>query len=636
MTEQPQEPPPLDAGPEQPQEPPGPLRAGSYQMTENGITLIKETRGKAPRDKDGNVTGEGAVTSTQNQQLTNFAAQIRGDVRTDDGAEVRRAYEISAGLRGRTASFTVPADRFRAMNWPAEHLGPSAIVRPGMGLRDHAAVAIQELSSLGGIPSRHVYAHTGWRELDGGWGYLTASGAIMADGLHDDVTVDLGPALSGYALPDAADEAKEAGLREAIRASLAILEVAPDSVTVPLLAAVYRAPLPLLPDCSAWLYGLSGALKTALCALAQQHWGAGLDAYSLPGNWTSTANTLEMQAFTLAGVLFTVDDYSPDVTTMEARKRAATADRLLRGIANHAGRGRLSSDSSMRPVKPPRAQVLTSAEDLPPAGMSLRARVMVSEVAKGAVSLPLMTTAQGAGDAGLYALAMAGYVRWLAGQYEAQRDSLKPQLAQMRDIARSEGHLRTAVNIASLYLGWGQFLVYSQAVGAITADERQQYQNRAWKTLCDLGSEQARYQRDADPASTYLRALGALVTSGRAHLAAPGGSQPAEPDRWGWEFSIRGKDGDHGIWEPQGDRLGWVADDGVYLDPDVAYRAARKFAEDAGSPLGVSKYALHQQLRDKRLLVSTDPGRIPVQRRLSGQQRRVLHLGTGMFERDTE
>jgi hypothetical protein len=415
-------------------------------------------------------------------------------------------------------------------------------------------------------------------------------------------------------------------VRRAILASLGVLEVAPDLVTVPLLAAAYRAPLPLLPDCSGWLYGPSGAMKTTLCALAQQHFGPGMDGYALPGNWTSTANHLEMQAFTLAGVLYTVDDFSPDLTTTEARKRAATADRLLRGSANHSARGRLTSNATMRPAKPPRAQILTSAEDLPPAGPSLRARVMVSEVPRGVVKLGPLGAAQDAASAGDFALAMAGYVRWLAKRYELLRDSLPGRLAVLRDKARAGGHPRVAQNIASLMLGWEQWLDYAAAAGAIDAGQHDQLPTRAWKALTDLGAGQERYQRDASPADAYLHALAALVTSGRAHLAGKDGGPPADPGRYGWRMPYIN-------WEPQGDLIGWVSGEGVFLDSVVAYKAARMFTEAAGVPLGVSRYALHQQLRDRSLLATDGgPGQITVQRRLGSRRHDVLHLSADSFD----
>jgi Domain of unknown function (DUF3854) len=285
--------------------PPGAVRAGPPQ-------------GVPYRELAGGIVWDRPTTQgTTVQQLTNFTAKITGHTIIDDGSgELRREFQITARLGGTERTFGVHADRFASMNWATEQLGPQALVWPGMGVRDHARAAVQMLS--GDVPERHVFAHTGWRQLPSGHGYLTASGAITAHGLDDSVTVDLGP-LCGFELP--APGAGDA-LAAAIRASLGVLAVAPDCVTVPLLGAVYRAPLPLPPDCAVWLYGRTGTLKTALCALAQQHFGATLDTYHLPGNWTSTANMLELQAFTLDGALFVVDDYSPDHSAFDARKRA--------------------------------------------------------------------------------------------------------------------------------------------------------------------------------------------------------------------------------------------------------------------------------------------------------------------------
>jgi hypothetical protein len=589
--------------------------AHPYKLTDPGGLVMTKY------DKDGKPAGE--------IKLTNFGALITADVAVDDGTEVRREFEISASVNGRDARFTVPAERFAGMSWVTEHLGASAIVRAGMGTKDHARAAIQYLSGEK-IARRLVHAHTGWRKLPGGHGYLTASGALTARGLDTSVTVDIGP-LAGYSLPDVP---ALPALRQAIRASLAILEVAPDQVTVPLLGTVYRAPVPLPASCSAWLHGQSGTFKTSLCALAQQHFGESMGEGALPGNWTSTANNLEMQAFQLDGVVLVVDDYSPDVSRFEAQKRAAAAERLLRGAANHSARGRLRADGTMRPPKPARAQVLTSAEDLPPAGVSLRARVMICEVAPGAVSVPRLTAAQASADDGTLAVAMAGYARDWAIQLDSEpglRERLKARLGELRDFARAQGHPRTALNIASLALGWDQFILYAGRAGALTAAGREQLWQRAWKALVDIGADQARYSRDADPAMVYLRVLGSLIASGRAHLAGPRGDVPSPPERWGWTWEARGDNSDY---RHNGERIGWTYGDDVYLDPEGSYKAACQFAEAARSPLGLSKHGLHKLLAERGLLASrADPGHFTAKRDLDGKAgRRVLHLTVRAFE----
>ena len=106
------------------------------------------------------------------------------------------------------------------------------MVRAGLSTRDCLREAIQRLSPE--ATRRHVFTHTGWREIDGSWAYLTAGGAVGRDG----VEVDLGPELARYWSAPAPIDAVAA-----LRASLALLEVAPLSITIPFWAAVYRAPL---------------------------------------------------------------------------------------------------------------------------------------------------------------------------------------------------------------------------------------------------------------------------------------------------------------------------------------------------------------------------------------------------------
>src|ERR1700688_47841 len=81
-----------------------------------------------------------------------------------------------------------------------------------------------------------------------------------------------------------------------IRASLRCLSLAPDRISFPLLAAVYRAPIGKT-DFSMFLVGKTGVFKSALAAVCQQHFGTGMDAAHLPGHLASTANALELLAF---------------------------------------------------------------------------------------------------------------------------------------------------------------------------------------------------------------------------------------------------------------------------------------------------------------------------------------------------
>src|ERR671912_755713 len=254
--------------------------AARYRATSQGLVWGKPTRyGISPTP------------------LTNFTAEIVSDIVEDDGAEEKHTFEIEARLRERQRRFEVPASRFASMNWVAEHLGASAFVYPGFGYEKHAAVAIQSLS--GEIAERRYFAHTGWRKIEGEWAYLHAGGAIGPIGPLTGVEVAMGDGRLGDCLLPEPPE--NTALVEAVRASLRFLDLAPPGVAYPLIAAVYRAALgeasPV--DLSVHLVGPTGAHKTELTAIAQAHYGAAFNSRNLPGNWESTDNALEKQAFLL-------------------------------------------------------------------------------------------------------------------------------------------------------------------------------------------------------------------------------------------------------------------------------------------------------------------------------------------------
>ena len=109
----------------------------------------------------------------------------------------------------------------------------------GQGTQDHIRTAIQLLS--GEVPKEIVYAHLGWKKINGEWIYLHGGGGIGRNGLIRDLSVSLGDGrMKDYILPEPPTGDQ---LKRALRASLRLLELAPVRITFPLIAATYRAPL---------------------------------------------------------------------------------------------------------------------------------------------------------------------------------------------------------------------------------------------------------------------------------------------------------------------------------------------------------------------------------------------------------
>src|SRR5690606_24451956 len=370
-------------------------------------------------------------------------------------------------------------------------------------------------------------------------------------------------------------------LAAAVRASLELLDVAPRRLTVPLLAACYRAPLAevVAPDFSLFYAGPTGAKKTSLTALAQAHFGAAFDDRHLPAGWEATGNALERLAFVAKDMILVIDDFAPKGSTADVQRLHRDADRVLRAQGNRQGRHRMRPDGTLRPSYVPRGLILSSGEDIP-AGQSLRARLLILEVAPGDVSLSALSRAQQAAADGLLAASMAGYVRWLAGQLDELRTTLPARRRELRDAARRSDwpHDRTPDIVAHLALGWEQFLEYAEAAGAIDATEADRLWREGWAALNEAAREQAGHQASEDPVTRFLELLGAAITSGRAHIAdTTDGTAPANPTAWGWRLhTIGAGDTERQEWRAQGERIGWLNGDDLLLDPDAAYAAAQK------------------------------------------------------------
>src|SRR6185295_1221270 len=184
-------------------------------------------------------------------------------------------------------------------------------------------------------------------------------GALGAEGLLSGLQVQLSSTLQLYKMQPPGDLSDQA---QSIRASLRCLSLAPDRVTFPLLAAVYRAPFGKT-DFSMFLVGKTGVFKTALAAVCQQHFGQAMTATHLPGHFASTVNALESLAFHAKETLLVIDDFAP--TGRHGEGLENVAERLFRAIGNQQGRSRMVGNGRLQQTRPPRALLLATGEDVP-------------------------------------------------------------------------------------------------------------------------------------------------------------------------------------------------------------------------------------------------------------------------------
>jgi hypothetical protein len=480
-------------------------------------------------------------------------------------------------------------------------LAREAILAAGMGAKDHARAAIQYLS--GDIAHHTVYTHTGWRRIGGAWFYVHCDGAIGYDGLYDSVKVKLPKNLAAFRLPEPPAGKR---LKNAVLASLRVLDLAPHSSTVPLFGAIWRSVLGP-SDFSLHATGPTGTFKTSLAALAMQHFGAGFDVRQLPGAWSSTANSNAALQFTLKDALFLIDDFVPGGSRADVDRLHRDADRIFRGQGNNAGRGRLGRDGiSLRDANPPRGLTLSTGEDIP-RGQSLASRVWLLEFSPGDVNIHKLAECQADAAAGVYAEAMAGFLQWLAPQYASLKQCLPDLIKKYRGKATCEGqHNRTPEITANLNLGIKYFLWFAVHVKALTEAMAKEIRRDAWVALLKCASAQTRGQGSEEPAQHFMALVASALSSGDAALAnAQTGRQPSET---------------------RGRLVGWIADDFVLLEPEAAYAMANRLAEQQGQGLPVRKHTMWKRLRERGFLARHGNGHNTVQWTVGGARRRVLCL----------
>jgi hypothetical protein len=550
--------------------------------------------------------------------VCNFNATVTEDVMVDDGAEQTREFIVAGENKNgvKLPPIAVDSREFAGASavWTTEKWGARAFVEADCNM--HIRPAILHYSP--NFKTKTVFAHTGYRSIDGRRVYLSANGAVGAEFLPRDVdvTVRLDTNLVRYALPK--EKASREEVVHATRASLRLLKVAPDVVSISLLAATYRAPLSEFSPCDfvIWLVGFTGSFKTSLAATQQAHYGS-FDNEHLPASWYDTVNALETKTFRVKDALLTIDDFAPGRSD-QGDDMHRKAKQLVRNLGNMQSRSRLKADMNARADRPPRGLVLATAEDLP-SGESLNARIFPIHVQREQVNLQELTALQQ--EATVLPIAMRAYIEHLIQIESDSKDfsaSLKHQFAELRSEfargLRGTDHPRSPSTAAHLALGWRCFVSFAKKVGAVTEDEADRLLERGRLALHEQLNAHTFVTVEQDPTQRFLRMLRSLIVAGRARLEEP--DQPTLSQSPGVDF------------------VGWKAADGkAHLIPEIVFGAVAKAMRESGQYMPVQQNTLWRRLKEQGLTTPGDEeGRYTVKRRHGDGRPRVIELLPGALD----
>jgi hypothetical protein len=292
-----------------------------------------------------------------------------------------------------------------------------------------------------------------------------------------------------------------------------------------------------------------------------------------------------MTCFHAKDVMLAIDDFAPQSDPVEARKVASIANYIIRNVGNRDGRGRLNPDLSQRGSHPPRGVVVSTGELLPDI-RSIRARVYVINIQPGDVDIDTLTAAQA--EAARYPHAMAGYLRWVADQWDFLAQYLPQKQLELRTSVLKEmagSHLRIPEVLATLYLGLDLMLAYTAEVGALTEAEVQELRDRGWEALKADAEAQARRAEMERPTVCFFEVLRDLLAQGKVRL------------------EVRDGIGQIGGGESGSELLGWYDDGYVYLLPGASYNRVARFLRDEGLYFPIKVGTLRKHLWEEGFLV---------------------------------
>ena len=171
--------------------------------------------------------------------------------------------------------------------------------------------------------------------------------------------------------------------------------------------------------------------------------------------------------------------------------------------------------------------ILSTGEEIP-RGHSIRARLLLLELPKGAISPIKLNECQTDAASGLYATAMGGFIQWIATRYEQRQAALVQRAAELRRNLRDPAHARTADMIATLQAGAEAYLEFAHDCGALDCLEREHFGHRSWEALQMVAAAQAKHHVATEPPARFLDLVRAAITSGRAHFQT---TEAARPER---------------------------------------------------------------------------------------------------------
>lgn len=551
--------------------------------------------------------------------LCNFVPWPIREILKDSGNGTPEKYlELQGLLQGgaslRLVKISISDFLGKPFSWAGLAWGAKAALRPY--LEKEVGYAIQEMAR--DIPETTIFTHLGWRKIGDNWIYLHAGGAI---GATEDVETELPEGLGRYMLPK-----KVGDIKEALKASLSLLELAPKKIMIPLLGDVFLAPLcsslkqaGVEPSHMIYLLGTSGVWKSSLAALILSHYGD-FNKNNLPASFEDTKGGYEILASLAKDCLLEIDDFHPAKSPKEKARMEGSLEFLSRNQGDRHGKNRMTaSSSSLREGHPPAGLVLITGEVCPLSGSSL-ARNLVIKLLAGDIDKKKYDLALS--QKHLLSQAMVAYLTWLRPQLDDTTKHAAKSFRDLRDKAMKDAktpgrHGRLNETIAHIYMGLASFIQFALSQEALSHEEAQKLLQEAWKTLNQIADEQTFEAEAGEPVKRFFEIIKILESTGRVFFADMEDTPPLL---------------DHRI------KIGWKDEEAsiTYLLYEEAWLQVSKYLQALEESLPCSKNGFPELVEIKKLLAKRGKKKRVYQERIGEGRPYVLAVWQKAFEQEGE
>lgn len=517
--------------------------------------------------------------------ISNFLPVINTQITYKNGKDETTFYDVNALLLDKSKALPpvmVTKEELARCSYVFEPTWRlNAILQPVSGVEKHIK-AVAQIVSRDYIKCSEIYAHTGFTRINGELVYLYHGGII---GAAKDINVDLSQdKLEQYYFTD-----KEFDLKEALKTSYSILNVADVKITIPLLATTYLAPLRTLfnyngisPDYILWIEGKTGTRKSSLTAVSLSHFG-NFSRNDFPCSFRDTLNSLEKKAFVLKDTLLCVDDFNPEAV---GNGKTYTAEKLFAMYGDRTGRDRMSADGqTLKSPYTARGLAIVTAECFPEVAQSRFARAIIVDVKPDSIDLNKLRELQE--NTEILSFGMKGYIEWIINNEATIISEAKERYKTLQTQTQANqlhGRTNEAVNVMTI--GFNLFLKFLQENNIITDEELKEKAELCNATLTELANNQSKEIEAESPVAMCVESIQQLYETEKVQILDY--NHPRNPVQ-------------------NCPLLGYVDHEAekYYFMPDIMYKEIVKFYREQGIKFPVSKSALLKYLENEGYLYRT-------------------------------